>query len=43
MYLTVGSLIDITNITTGSNYITLRKVNIGPYGYDVQGQRFNRR
>ena len=26
MYLTVDSLIDITNITTGSNYITLRNI-----------------
>ena len=31
MYLTVYSLIEMNNITTGSNNITLRKVN--PYGF----------
>ena len=35
MYLTVDSLIDINNIKTGSNNITLRKVNVKPYGYDI--------
>ena len=34
MYLTVDSLIDINNIITGSNDITLRKVNVKPCGYD---------
>ena len=34
MYLTVNSLIEINNIITGSNNITLRKVNIKPYGFD---------
>ena len=34
MYLTVDSLIDINNVITGSNNITLRKVNIKLYGYD---------
>ena len=34
VYLTVDSLIDINNITTGLNNITLRKVNVKPYGYD---------
>ena len=34
MYLTVQSLIEINNITTGSNSITLRKVNVKPYGFD---------
>ena len=33
MYLTVNSLMDINNIT-GSNNITLRKVNVKPNGYD---------
>ena len=32
MYLTVDSLIDISNIITGSNNITLRKVNVKAYG-----------
>ena len=34
MYLKVESLIEINNIITGSNNITLRKVNIKPYGFD---------
>ena len=34
MYLTVDSLTDINNIITGSNNITLRKVNAKSYGYD---------
>ena len=34
MYFTVGSLIDINNIITSSNNVTLRKVNVKPYGYD---------
>ena len=34
MYLTVNSLIDINNIITGLNNITLIKVNVKPYGYD---------
>ena len=34
MYLTVDSMIDINNIITGSNNITLRKVNVKPCGYD---------
>ena len=34
MYLTVDSLIDVSNIITGSNNITLTKVNVRPYGYD---------
>ena len=34
MYLTVDSLIDISNIITGSNNITLRKVIVKPYGCD---------
>ena len=34
MYLTFGSVVDINNIITGSNNITLRKVNVKPYGYD---------
>ena len=33
MYLTVDSLIEI-NIITGSNNITLRKINVNPYGFD---------
>ena len=33
MYLTVDSLIEINNIT-GSNNITLRKVNVKSYGFD---------
>ena len=34
MYLTVDSLMDINNIVTGLNDITLRKVNVRPYGYN---------
>ena len=34
MYLTVNSLIEINNIITGSNNITLKNVNVKPYGYD---------
>ena len=33
MYLTVDSLTEI-NIITGSNNITLRKINVNPYGFD---------
>ena len=33
MYLTVRSLIEINNIITGSYNITLRKVNVKPYGF----------
>ena len=40
MYLTVDSLIEINKITTGSNNVTLRKVNVKSYGFD---RRFNRR
>ena len=34
MDLTVYSLIKINNITTDSNNITWRKVNVMPYGFD---------
>ena len=34
MYLAVDSLIDISNIITGSNNIALRKVNVKSCGYD---------
>ena len=34
MYLTVNSLLQINKIITGLNDVTLRKVNIWPYGYD---------
>ena len=34
MYLTVDSLIKVNNIITGSNNITLGKVNIKPYRFD---------
>ena len=34
MYLTVDSLIDINNIITGWNNITLRKVNVKQCGYN---------
>ena len=34
MHLTVDSLIEKNNIITGSNNITLRKVNVKPYGLD---------
>ena len=33
-YLTVDSLIKRNNIIIGSNNITLRKVNVKPYGFD---------
>ena len=34
MYVTINSLIEINNIITGSNDITLRKVNVELYGFD---------
>ena len=34
VYLTVESLAEINNKITGSNNITLRKVNILPYGFN---------
>ena len=34
MYLTVDSLKERNNIINGSNNITLRKVNVNPYGFD---------
>ena len=34
IYLTVDSLIEINNTITGPNNITLRKVNVKPYGFD---------
>ena len=34
MYLTVDSLVDINNIITGSNNITLTKVTVKSYVYD---------
>ena len=34
MYLTVDLLLDINNIITGLNNITLRQVNVKPYGCD---------
>ena len=34
MHLTVDSLIDVNNIITSSNDITLRKANVKPSGYD---------
>ena len=34
MYLIVDSLIEINNIITGSDTITLRKVNVKLYGFD---------
>ena len=34
MYLTVDSFIEINNIITGSNYLSLRNVNVKPYGLD---------
>ena len=33
-HLIVDSLIEINNIITGSNNITLRKINVKPYGFD---------
>ena len=35
MYLTVDSLVNIKNIITGSNKITLRKVNVKSYRCDT--------
>ena len=34
MYLTVDFLVEISNITAGSNNVTLRGVNVKPYGLD---------
>ena len=34
MYLTADSMIEINNLITGSNNITLRNVNVKPYGFD---------
>ena len=34
MYLTIESLIEINNILTGLNNITLWKVKVKPYGFD---------
>ena len=34
MYLTADSFIEINNIITGSNNITLIKVYVKPYGFD---------
>ena len=34
IYLTVDSLIEMKNITACSNNVTLRKVNVKPYGFD---------
>ena len=34
MYLTINFLIDISNIITASDNVTLRKVNVKPYGFD---------
>ena len=34
MYLTVGSMIDINTIVSGSNNITLRTFNVKPHGCD---------
>ena len=34
MYVKVEPLIEINSIITGSNNITLRKVNVRPYGFD---------
>ena len=34
MYLIVDSLIKVNNIISGSNNITLRKVNVKPYAFD---------
>ena len=34
MYLTVDSLIEIKDITTGSNNVILRKINGKPCGFD---------
>ena len=34
MYLSVNSLIEINTIITGSNNITLRKLNVKPYVFE---------
>ena len=34
LYMTADSLTEINSILTGSNSITLRKVNVKPYGFD---------
>ena len=34
MYLTIDPFIEINNIITVSDNITLRKVNVKPYGFD---------
>ena len=34
MYLTVDSFIEINSLITGSKNITLRKINVKPYGFD---------
>ena len=34
MHLTIGSLIEINSITTGSNNISSRKVNVKPYRFN---------
>ena len=34
LYMTADSLTEINSILTGSNNITLRKVNVKPYGFD---------
>ena len=34
MYLAVDSLIEINNIITGSQNITLRNINVNSYGFD---------
>ena len=34
MYLTVDSLIEVNNVITSSNNITLRKINVKPFGFD---------
>ena len=34
MSLAIDSLIEINNIITGPNNITLRKFNVKPYGFD---------
>ena len=42
-YFTGDSLIGINNIITGSNNITLKKVNIKSYGYDKMYMDIDRR
>ena len=34
MYLSVNSLVEINTIITGSNNITLRKLNVKPYVFE---------